>query len=181
MSAMPTTAERLRALAPRWLWIALIASLALNCLVLGIVFRSVWDIGHVQALDGDRASGGLGGYVATLSPERGKELREIYNAERPLLRPLRLELRRLRGELTQILETEPLDKERLQAAQSRILETEIEVRRIIGRSLADVAARMTLEERKAYLSWREERRRDAPRRRGGGDDRGSAGPPPKQP
>jgi uncharacterized membrane protein len=163
MSGIKTAAERLRALAPRWVWIALIASLALNCLVLGIVFRSMWDIGHVQALGGDRASGGLGGFVATLSPERGKELRQIYNAERPLLRPLRLELRRLRTEVTQILEAEPLDKQRLEAAQSRILETEIEMRRVIGRSLADVAARMTLEERKAYLSWREERRRDARR------------------
>jgi uncharacterized membrane protein len=181
MSEIPTTAGLPSVSAPRWMWVALIASLALNCLVLGIVFRSVWDIGHVQALGGDRAAGGIGGFVATLPPERGKELRQTYNAERPLLRPLRLELRRLRGEVIETLQTEPLDKQRLGGALSRILETEIEMRRILGRSLADVAARMTLEERRAYLGWREERRRDARRPDGSETDKDGTRPRAKQP
>ena len=181
MSVSPATTEPVTARAPRWIWIALIASLALNCLVLGIVFRSMWQIGHVHALGGDRMSAGLDGFVGSLQPERRKELRQIGSAERTLLRPLRLELRRLRDEVTQILQAEPLDKERLDAAQSRILETEVEMRRIIQRSLAEVAARMTVDERRAYLSWRETRRHEAVRRRNANEGGTDSRPSPKQP
>jgi uncharacterized membrane protein len=183
MIEIPAAIAAARASAPRWLWIALIASLAMNCLVLGIVFRSVWQIEGVQALGGDRVSAGLGGYVASLPPERRKVLRRIGSADRPLLRPLRLELRKLRDEVTQILETEPLDKERLAAAQARILETEVEMRKVMQRSLAELAARMTPEERRAFLRWQETHRPAALLRRRNATDEelGGAGPSPKQP
>jgi uncharacterized membrane protein len=165
--------------APRWLWIALIASLALNFLVLGVVARSMW---HHPPPGGDRiATIGLVGYVRSLPAERREELRRIMEQERPRLRPLRQELRQLRGELMEILRTDPLDKVRLTAAQTRILDSEIEMRRIINQTVATVAERMTPEERRALASWRDGWRGGGPRRRGPGDEEKDATGPPKQP
>ncbi|HXF53372.1 MAG TPA: periplasmic heavy metal sensor [Hyphomicrobiaceae bacterium] len=181
MSEVRTRATPWHARAPRWMWVALIASLAVNCLVLGIVFRSVWHIGQVQALSGDRGPAGFSSFLASLPPERSSELRRIYEADRPELRSLRGKLRDLRGEIIETLRADPLDAERLKVAQSRLLDTEIEMRRIIHRSLAQVAARMTAEERNAYLDWREARRRE--RRSFGSGERGfgEAREPARQP
>jgi uncharacterized membrane protein len=165
--------------APRWLWIVLIASLALNFLVLGVVARSMW---HHPPPGGDRiATIGLVGYVRSLPAERREELRRIMEEERPRLRPLRQELRQLRSELMETLRTEPLDKQRLAAAQKRILDSEIEMRRIINQTVVTVAERMTPEERKALASWRDGWRGGGPRRRGPGDEERDATSPPKQP
>jgi uncharacterized membrane protein len=182
MSESPAATGPVRARAPRWVWIALIASLALNCLVLGIVFRSVWQIRSVYALGGDRTAASLNGYVNSLPRERGEELRRIAMAERPYLRPLRAELRRARAEIAQILMMEPLDRQRLAAAQTRLLETEVKVRQAIQRSLAEVAARMTADERRAFLRWHDSRRPGAGRWReapNGGSDQSP--PPGKRP
>jgi|GEM_PF-594599 len=171
MSEVQTRAAPWHAKAPRWMWVALIASLSVNCLVLGVVFRSVWHIGQVQALGGDRGSGGLSSFVASLPAERSSKLRQVYEADRQQLRTVRIRLRDLRGEIIETLRADPLDAERLKGAQSRLLDTEIEMRRIIYRALAQVAAHMTAEERNAYLDWREARRRE--RRSFGNGERGS--------
>ncbi|SIO57302.1 Uncharacterized membrane protein [Rhodovulum sp. ES.010] len=160
--------------APRtraWVRIALVASLALNLLVLGMIGGAM--LGHRH--DGPRGAsfgpGELGPYGRAFSAPDRDALRAALRAEAPRLRANREGVRAGFRDVLAALRAEPFDQARveaaLQAQQARLRDQMGLTRRLM---LERVAA-MSPEERSAFADRLEEVLRRGPPR-----DRGHRGP-----
>lgn len=150
-TAQPAAPARRR----RWLWVFLIASLALNALLIGVVMRGLWIARANIMMTGGSIERALPAFVASLPPERREELRRAQLADRPaFIRPLRAELRRARAEANRLFLADPFDKPAFVAAQGRLLDAEAKLRSAIFDVLPELGERLTVEERRAYLKWR---------------------------
>lgn len=140
--------------APRWMWIALVASLAVNLLVVGVVVSAAW---HLR-------SGGFGphwrisSFLETLPEERSRALQDVLARSRQTLQPLRQEVRETRRELARIFESDPLDKNALSEGLARLVDVEVKLRQAHAALTTELAESMTAEERRAFVKWQEERR-----------------------
>jgi uncharacterized membrane protein len=143
---------------PRWLWVILIASLAANLFVVGVVARAVWPSRYASA---NRGPGGLLGnllaYTRSLPPERRDALKQATGQERPfaVLRPLREEIRAARQEAARLFAAEPFDRAAFLAAESRLQAVEAKLRQAVVQTAAELAGHMTAQERAGFLKWRE--------------------------
>lgn len=149
---------------PRWLYPALVASLAVNLVVLGSFAGAFWHHRHER---GDR---GLSGFVRHLPDERRGPLRDFLMAEREKLKPLREEMRQAWRDSNQALGEEPFDKDKLKAAMTRMHEAEAKIRATIGDAVVETAAKMTPEDRQAMKKWRERKMERKWRRHRGDED-----------
>ncbi len=148
---------------PRWVLITLIASLAINLFVVGVVARSVWPWRYAAAGGGGFA-GNLLAYAATLPDERRQAIRQALPSERPMLavRPLRKDLRTARRDAALAFRQEPFNRDAFLAAEARVQAAETRLRQTVVQLSADLAGRMTAEERAGFLKWRELRRPAGP-------------------
>ena len=156
MSGGDMGGEAVRRKAPRWMVAALVASLALNFIVIGSVAGAMWRF------KGPPGGGGvvpnLLGYASTLPSERRKEIWDLTARERSEIRPVRREVRAAREETTKALMAEPFDKQAFLEAQTRQAEAENRARAAVQNLFAEIASNMTAAERKAFAGWREHRR-----------------------
>ena len=160
----------------RWLKVALIASLALNALVIGVVLRSMWQFRASYMMSPAGIEAGLPAFVDTLPRERRDALRVEGLVDRQRqLRPLRVDLRRARADAARAFLAEPFDRQAYVAAQAAVLEAEVKLRRTAQAVLPDLAQRMTAEERRSFVGWRG-RWRGGPGRDGAGRDGAGRGP-----
>jgi uncharacterized membrane protein len=148
----------------RWLWSALILSLAVNLLFLGTMAGAAWKFHHGSP--GGRFSANLAGFTASLSEARRHEVEQATAQERAALKPLRAEVREARQRARAILVAEPFDRQAFADAQARVLDSDMKVRAAAQKLFVALATVLTPEERATYV-------RGLP----GGDGRGS--PPPR--
>ncbi len=146
--------------APRWMVIALFASLALNLIVAGATVGFVWRHGGA-ASDAQVAHlpPNLLSYASTLPAARRNELSLRTEEQRKNVRPLRRQLREAREEAVTVLAAEPFDGARFQAAQSALLVADQKAREAVHQLYAQIAANMTSEERRGFATWRQDRRK----------------------
>lgn len=166
----------------RWLVVLLVASLAINALLVGVILRSLWAVRANLAVTGGGIERGLPAFVSTLPANRREALRPRDAVAQPgTLRPLRTELRQARFEAARAFVADPFDKQAFIAAQKRLFDAESELRLAIQRALPEIGERMTASERRAYLHWRGHRfggfRRGGGSRGGDGDRDDAGGPP----
>lgn len=141
--------------APRWMWIALVLSVALNLLVVGVVASAAW---HLR-------SGGFGPharitrFLATLPQDRSEVLSKVVDSSQQAIRPLRREVWATRKDLARIFTAEPVDEEALAATVARLNDAEMKVRQAYAQLTTKLAKSMTAEERQAFAEWHEKRRR----------------------
>jgi uncharacterized membrane protein len=154
MSDIAIAAGRAYAQAPRWMQVLLVASLGLNCIVLGLAAGAAWRGPPPTAT----ITPNLLGYASTLPETRRKTLWDLTEAERQHLRPFRREVRAAREETLKILMEEPFDRAKFVKAQARQGETEHRARTAVQDLYGKIAAGMTLDERRDYQRWREARR-----------------------
>ena len=159
----------------RWMRWALIASLAINLLVVGAIVGSFVRGGGPFG-GGRGAPANIIGYVTSLPTERRQELLKRSVALRSDMRALRQQVRAANRERLDAFTAEPFDRKRYIDAQTRQIEADSKIRLLTRDVAAETAAGMTLEERRAFLRWR------GPQRGGpGADDPDADGPPPKRP
>lgn len=174
-SPMPTasppdeTSSRQR----RRLKIALLASLAINLLIVGAVAAALVGARHgVGPLGGPLiGSPNLLGFLRTLPHDRRDDIWRATTAERSSLSPARKDMRKARDDMHRALTTEPFDKDRFTAALKTYDDTEAHMRQSARGLVSAVADHLTAEERRAYVQWQALSRR-GPRR---------GGPPPSDP
>jgi uncharacterized membrane protein len=142
--------------APRWMLLLLIASLAVNFLILGLAAGAMWKFRGPPPLAG--VTPNLLGYASTLPSDRRKALWDGTEAERQHLRPFRREVRMAREETIKALVAEPFDREKFVAAQDKQSEAEQRARQAVQGLFAKIATGLTPEERRAFPRWREHRR-----------------------
>lgn len=167
-----------------WSRILLIASIALNALLIGVIVRGLWIARTNLALSGGAAEASIPSFLNSLPQQRREELRRgSVLTERPAaIRPLRMEVRRARADTARAFLAEPFDKQALIAAQERLLDSENKLRRAIQGILPEMGERLTQTERRAYLNWRGHRghggeRRGRWRDRSGDGDEPATGAP----
>jgi uncharacterized membrane protein len=172
MSEAPTTSER-PPRQSRWLFPALIASLALNLLFIGGIGAAAWQKKHHRG-HGFGADFGLMGFVRELPDDRAAVVREQITKARESTRPLKKAVREAWRDANATLTVEPFDKEKFKAAMARASDAESQFKAAIAGGLADMAEKLTAEERAKLQAWREKR---SPRLFGKGP-KGSADSPP---
>jgi uncharacterized membrane protein len=154
MSAADAGVPREARRVPRWVLTLLIASLAFNLLVIGLIGGAVWRFHALASGDASGPSINLAGYAGALPLERRRDLWAKTAAERHELRSLREDLRRKREEFVGALTAAPFDREQFAAAQARLLEADRKARAAAHRLYAQIAVALTPEERRAFRSWR---------------------------
>ena len=145
---------------PRWVWITLVASLAVNLLVIGAIGGSMWVHRH----GGPGFSGLPAGthhmrrFVRGLPEERRTEVRRVLGEARRMARPRWREVRQARRAALAVLEREPFDRKAYAGALAQIHAAEKHARSGINQAFVDFAAALTPEERRAFAKWVRERR-----------------------
>jgi uncharacterized membrane protein len=142
---------------PRWLYAGMIASLALNVLLIGGVGAAVWRHGH-RGGPGRGNDFGLMGFIKDLPADRQSIVTSDVANARETLRPLRRALREAWSESSAALTADPFDKDKLRAAMARLVEAETRLKTAISTALGDTAEKLTAGERRALQAWREQRR-----------------------
>ena len=146
---------------PRGLWLGLLASLALNALVVGGLASAFWR--HNGPLAGAAGTpNNIGAFIATLPGDRGRAVWARAAEKRRAMAPFRQEVRQARREALSALTVEPFDKERFTAAQTRLIDAEHRQRLAQRDVLAEVVGSMTPDERRAYIRWRGPPRQPGP-------------------
>jgi uncharacterized membrane protein len=139
----------------RWLWIVLTSSLAVNALLVGVIARAIWEFRTGAIVAGAQVESALPAFISSLPAERRDTLRkDVPGNRREEMRGLRQSLRTARIEAIRAFTADPFDKARFVAAEDRLLEAELAVRRARRSFLPEIAQHMTAEERVAYLRWR---------------------------
>jgi uncharacterized membrane protein len=139
----------------RWM---LIASLAVNLLVIGAVAGSMFAW-HRHGGWGPGRGGefGLLGFSRTLPDQSRKMLRDAVMAKRAEFKQLRQDARKARSEAAEILVSEPYDKEKLRETFVRIKDAEDKLKAVGLTIFLDAGEKLTMEERRSLRSWWERR------------------------
>jgi uncharacterized membrane protein len=158
MSEAGTSMARSVGSAPRWMQVALLLSLAVNLVIVGLVAGAVWRFRPPPHHAANIVIPNLLGYASTLPAQRRKALWDATAEERNQVRPYRREVRAAREETIKALTAEPFDRERFKAAQARQADTENRARKAVQDLYVKIADGLTPEERHAFPGWREHRR-----------------------
>ncbi len=135
----------------RWRRYLLLASLALNLLFVGMVTSAMWRGGWSNNRGG---GANIIGYIAQLPADRRAQLMGLSKDIRGEVRQLRQQVRQANADRMSALRAETFDKQRYIEAQTRQIEAETKVRLLLRNVLAETAATMSADERRAYLRWR---------------------------
>ena len=149
----------------------LMASLALNLLILGTVAGTVFahragvsgfggpDLNVGRMVAGEQ---GLRGFVRTLPKERRLIFRAAAEQTRQTLKPLRQTARKARDDAGVALRAEPFDAARFEQAMGDLITAEATARRAGVSILAGAVAQMTPAEREQFQAWRKKHERNGP-------------------
>jgi uncharacterized membrane protein len=145
--------------APRWLVLALVASLAVNLVIVAATATSLWRHRlQLEPAGAPHLAPNLLGYASTLPPDRRKQLWALTEEQRAIVRPQRRALRAARDDSLKVLVNEPFDSQSFHAAQERLLVADRAAREAVYKLYLQIAANLTKEERQGFLRWRENRR-----------------------
>lgn len=134
---------------------ALIASLALNLLIIGAVAGTMYGFGkHRRPFFAHRGEDfGLMGLSRHMPDERRKEIRKKLRDDRDKLRPLIEDMRAARREAANKLAAEPFDKAALGSAFDVAGEKDRTLRQAAISAFLGHAEELTAEERRMLADW----------------------------
>ncbi|MGE0764920.1 MAG: periplasmic heavy metal sensor [Hyphomicrobiaceae bacterium] len=142
---------------PRWKGVLLVASLAVNLLIFGIV--SAAGIKHGWGPPPSVQQATLLRFARGLPAERKKQVWDVIRPQIRAIRPFWRELREARAVARAALTAEPFDVQRFRTAHARMLEAELNVRKAIYPLYDNVGTLLTPEERREYARWQSEHER----------------------
>ncbi len=144
---------------PRYLYPALIASLAINLLFVGSFAAAVWHHSEDDVLPGHAPNDkGFVGFADQLSPDRQDPIRKEITAAREAMRDLRVSVRKSWLDANALLTAEPFDKAKFLAALMQLRDVEARYKTAVYNTVADTADTLTPDERKLLQKWRANRR-----------------------
>lgn len=155
---------------------ALIASLALNLLIVGAVAGTMYGFKkHPPRFgQGAREDFGLYGLTHKLPEDRRKELRKQLRQDRVTFRPLIDEIGAARREAAEKLAADPFDKAALEAAIANVADKERALRQAAVGVFVGHAEKLTPEERRTLSEWWRKRSEHFHQRRKAKDEKQDA-------
>jgi uncharacterized membrane protein len=137
--------------APRWLWVVLILSLALNLLVIGIVAGSWWRHGGPRDHRDRIFTGAIERLMKDLPEAKRQHARDLLERHRQAVSPIRGELREARKNAKEAVLTEPYDEAKVKAALARFREIRLSQHQSMHDMMLGLLKDLTLKERKQLL------------------------------
>lgn len=157
----------------RRLKLALIASLAVNFLVIGAVASAMFFAPHGPRHGGGRGEDyGLMAFTRVLSHDRRAPIRKTIKEQREVFKAMREDIDAARRQAAEVLVAEPFSREKMKEALGKVNDADLKLKTAAQDMLLKISETLTPEERQALKTWWEKRRGHRFRR---GDD----GPPPK--
>lgn len=135
----------------RWIWIVLIASLALNLLFVGFMAGSWWRHGG----PGERhkiITGAVEKLMQDLPQAKKDHAAALLKRHRETIKPVRQQIREAKNAAKEALLTEPYDEEKVKAALLRFREIRALRHESQHRMLLDLLKELNLEEREKLLN-----------------------------
>ncbi|MGD9804642.1 MAG: periplasmic heavy metal sensor [Hyphomicrobiaceae bacterium] len=136
---------------PRWKGFLLVASLAINLLIFGLVAAIGFKHGWGPPPGVQQAT--LLRFARVLPPERRDEILTAIRPQLRSVRPFWRDLRKARSEVREALTAEPFDVARYRQAHDRLLDAEMKVRKAIHPLYDSLATRLTAQERREFAHW----------------------------
>lgn len=162
-----TGAEAGQGLVPRWIYPALLASLMINMLFVGLVAGRMWAHGGPHASHEHRRGGeGFGGFLQKLPEGRREILRVPLESTRFEVKAMRDEVRRLRKQARELMSRDAYDAAALSATMAQVNAVRAKLGERVAKGMSDLVGQMTADERKAFAAYEERRARH-----GRGEDR----------
>jgi uncharacterized membrane protein len=143
---------------PRWATVLLVASLALNLLVAGVVAGAIWHFKRAGAASADGVPPGIAHLAKALPADKRERVHGLFRDAQPALKGLRREVHQARRAADEAFSAESFDRVRLEAAQTRQLDAERNLRAGYQRIYQDVGGLLTVQERRDLVKERNERR-----------------------
>jgi uncharacterized membrane protein len=145
--------------APRWMWITMILSLAVNLLIVGAVLGALWNFRYVRGFAEGGAPPQFGAFVAGLPSEKRSKVDALMREQHAVLEPLRRDMREARKAAIAAVKAEPFDKEQLRKLSAIYQQTRYRLRAKRAEIFPDILGLLSAAERKELLEWRRQRRR----------------------
>jgi uncharacterized membrane protein len=140
----------------RYLYLALIASLAVNLLFVGLFSTAAW---HLHQEEGEKPRDiGLLGFVGELPADRQGAIRQEVLSARESINSLKANLRQAWLETNSVLTNEPFDKDKFSASLMQLRDVEARYRTGIYDMISRTAGLLTPDERQQLQKWRAARR-----------------------
>jgi Spy/CpxP family protein refolding chaperone len=155
--ATPLTPNTQRPARSRWMVALLIASLAANFLIVGALASAAWRFRAPAVANLQFGPANIMSYLSELPSDRRATLWNDTTEPRRQLGPFRRAVRAARREVAASIRAEPFDQGRYLDAQAKLIEAERLQRMQSAKLFADVAGKLTPEERKTFVRWRDQR------------------------
>lgn len=155
----------------RYLFPGLVASMAVNLIIVGGIAAAAWHHHRFRMHGGES---GLLGFSRELSEPHKKMFRDTIASAREAMRPQRRAIRDAWDTANAALVSDPFDKVKFKAAMAKLAEVETAFRSAQTDVLTDVADKLSLDERRQLQNWRDQRRPKFLRGRHGVDDPGKS-------
>jgi uncharacterized membrane protein len=137
---------------PRWMWVLLILSLALNLMILGIVFGSLWAVRHGGLWDAPIALERSQRFMQGLPRERRAEMKAVFFSHKPGLVPYWREVRLARVAIGQLIKRGGYSEAELNTAMEDLFHKEMAARQAAKPMVAAMMAQLKPDERLHFLS-----------------------------
>ena len=145
-------------LSPRALRWLLVASLALNVLVIGVVTGAICLSHFGPGRHMGPKGGGLHGFARSLPDERGSALLQKFEDGKETRKSLRNLIRDARAKVRAALIAEPFDQAKLDEALNGVVSAETEIARDRVSMFNATVQHLTPEERRQLHDWLEKHR-----------------------
>lgn len=148
----------------RWMPIALVVSLAINLLVLGLVAGVGWKRWHDEGREerGHPFSRGVERLIDRMPPERRRAAQAIFERYKADVRPLWREVGEARRRTIEAMEAEPFDPVRVQKSMEALRRAQAEAGDKFSAIMLELMPQLTAEERRELLRNFRRRDRDRP-------------------
>jgi uncharacterized membrane protein len=147
MTAAPAPRRR----TPRWMWVLLILSLALNLLVIGIIGGSLWAVRRGGYWDAPLFIERTHRFMRNLSEERRAHIRSIFAQYQPELKPHWGDVREARVRIGQLVER-GYTPEEFEAALNDLFQKEARAREASRPMIVAMINALRPDERRIFLS-----------------------------
>jgi uncharacterized membrane protein len=135
----------------RWIWALLIASLALNLLIIGIIGGSLWAVKRGGLWDAPLFLERTHRFMTRLPAERRKEIGRIFAEYKPQLAPSWGEVRQARVSIGRLIERD-YTPEQLDEALGDLSQKEARAREMARPMIAAMLAALQPRERRLFLA-----------------------------
>ncbi|MEC9368120.1 MAG: periplasmic heavy metal sensor [Pseudomonadota bacterium] len=147
--------------ARRWVWPALIVSLALNLAVIGLAAGMFWKHPHggPRGMKHERVAGGMEAFVDEMPAGRRDAARARIKQYRDETAVLSEKVQELRKQIREELVAENYDEAKLRATLELMRAARAELGRSMGEAALDLVRDLTPEQRKKFLEIMKSRMR----------------------